>query len=1235
MKDFEFFKLEDRVLFEAAAAAEIVDAAEEAKQDPNANVNESDRQAQEERDAVKNAPPENPVDTVVASDDSPEDVSDVDAAIDALINGEIPAGKTELVVINDSVPDKAGIIASLKDHQEVLILQDGNGLEELNEFLDNSGKSYSAIHLITHGNDGYISVNGEMVNPENFDAGQWREIGEHLTENGDILLYGCDTAANAEGKLLVNMIADASGADVAASTDTTGISGDWELEYSAGMVETGELDVDNYKSDLATIEVDTLEDTIDDTDGKTSLREAIIQAMGNGEKDEIVFVRDAANGKITLTQGELTIDESLAIIGNGVNKTVIDGNGEEIFKAGSFGTLDLEFSDLTLQNGVSAGDGGALGIYSMGDVNLTLKNVTITNCVAEDGSGGAVSIVTGGNVELDVINSTLYKNMASIDNVVEAGDGGAIYIKAGTIDANIVNSTITGNKDASTGGFSGGGLFLGHTESASLNLLNSIVLGNTNTAGNVSDIYMSNADPTTFPVTFRAIHSVYGETTSGNPGIDLVPEGGGVNSRHDLTASDVFGSNTFANGVIQVNNQNFAGYGGTLIARDEGTGEYSYFDVENSNWKNLDGSSASPVETEKIFTDQLGADRGTAKEYLNINEFFIGAVAGKTYLSVTPQNKTVTYDGKIHTADVVYTTASGKTVDVNNLPDNVTITTSGISAGKNAGTYDLDHVRTVINDDATTEKFDLAYDQSAKITIEQRKVTLTSGSANKIYDGTALTKNEVTVTGDGFVQGEGADFLVTGTQTNAGSSKNTFTYTLYSNTDAGNYVITKVEGDLTVGKRDITITVDPDQSMTYGGMVPVFTYQVENIVAGESLNGKLALESPEYSTSGKLKAGSYDIVAGSVTNAANPNYNITNFSSAEFTVNKLTVELNASVQDKVYDGNTNAGVTGADVTNLISGDKVAVDVSNAMANFDDANAGNNKDVTITGGLQLTGEDSDNYRLVYDYAAKGDIQVKKVDVTLVTNDPYISNGTDQSGTVSAYYTDVFGNKQAALIDWQGKTFAETGYYQITISIADPNYQVNNDSATLTMYAPGIGGEGIGGEGEKDVLDPMRGDLTGNNTGDGKNPLVNVYTMGYSELVARTMLDFDRAFAGEYRIIDPWSLKDTSTAVSVDVLRYNPMTLDHITVESAVAGDFFSGNELFSGERADTLIQVRGDAPVSPPESLYIESDADAETLPWYEDDPLITAALTGLDKLPEKVESFKSDWEKLLDEMVLA
>ena len=75
-------------------------------------------------------------------------------------------------------------------------------------------------------------------------------------------------------------------------------------------------------------------------------------------------------------------------------------------------------------------------------------------------------------------------------------------------------------------------------------------------------------------------------------------------------------------------------------------------------------------------------------------------------------------------------------------------------------------------------------------------VTLTSGSATKEYDGKPLAND--TVTAKGFVNGEGATYNVTGTQTEVGSSENTFTYTLNGNTKEGNYNITTQNGTLKV-----------------------------------------------------------------------------------------------------------------------------------------------------------------------------------------------------------------------------------------------------------------------------------------------------------------------------------------------------------------------------------------------------------------------------------------------------
>lgn len=101
----------------------------------------------------------------------------------------------------------------------------------------------------------------------------------------------------------------------------------------------------------------------------------------------------------------------------------------------------------------------------------------------------------------------------------------------------------------------------------------------------------------------------------------------------------------------------------------------------------------------------------------------------------------------------------------------------------------------------------------ATYTIAPRPVTLTSASDTKEYDGEALTNDTVTATvtaeGKGFVNGEGATYTVTGTQTEVGSSDNTFTYTLNSDTKPGNYNIATQYGTLTVTEKTTPDPVDP------------------------------------------------------------------------------------------------------------------------------------------------------------------------------------------------------------------------------------------------------------------------------------------------------------------------------------------------------------------------------------------------------------------------------------------
>lgn len=172
---------------------------------------------------------------------------------------------------------------------------------------------------------------------------------------------------------------------------------------------------------------------------------------------------------------------------------------------------------------------------------------------------------------------------------------------------------------------------------------------------------------------------------------------------------------------------------------------------------------------------------GTGENVLNLNYC--------KNVTLTSNSKTVTYNGKEQTV-------TGYTSDA---PEGVTfedITATG--SGTNAGEYTVKFRDGAVGKTDTTGKYIVTAVNTGKLIINKRSVTLTSETASKVYDGMPLTKHEVKVTGDGFADGEGATYNVTGTITNVGTTDNTFTYTLNEGTKATNYTITKTEGKLTI-----------------------------------------------------------------------------------------------------------------------------------------------------------------------------------------------------------------------------------------------------------------------------------------------------------------------------------------------------------------------------------------------------------------------------------------------------
>ena len=151
--------------------------------------------------------------------------------------------RREVVFIEDNLPDYLKLADSARAGAEVVVLDHTqDGLQQMIAALQ--GREVDAIHLVTHGANGQVDLGSTRLSVSNVDvmAGQLARLGESLSENGDLLLYGCDVAGGAggAGSDFLASLARHTGADVAASTDITGSAGfgNWTLEAQVGSVDT-------------------------------------------------------------------------------------------------------------------------------------------------------------------------------------------------------------------------------------------------------------------------------------------------------------------------------------------------------------------------------------------------------------------------------------------------------------------------------------------------------------------------------------------------------------------------------------------------------------------------------------------------------------------------------------------------------------------------------------------------------------------------------------------------------------------------------------------------------------------------------------------------------------------------------------------------------------------------------------------------------------------------------------
>jgi len=384
---------------------------------------------------------------------------------------------------------------------------------------------------------------------------------------------------------------------------TTDQRGDPFARVSGSSVDIGAFEAQPLTEPLV---VNTSADTVDPSDGKLSLREAVLAANGLAGADTVTFDASLAGQTITLNGPLPAISDTLTVTGP-VGGITIDANHQSgILTIDSGVTAAL--SGLTLTHGNTSGSGG--GIFNAG-------TLTLTDCTLSDSStsntGGAIQNTgtltltdcslsgnsahfSGGGIYNDFGAMLTLTGCTLNDNRATTSGGGIVNF--GTLT--LTNCTVSGNSTSTFGGgiftqtaltvinstivlnqASGGGGGIYNTVTGTVTLNNTIVAGNTLDGSTANDIVKSSS------ATVSGSHNLIGD--AGNAG--------GLTNGTNGNLVGVNGSGTRA--IATIINTTLANNGGPTKTHALASGSPA-IDAGDSNL-------AKDANQQPLTTDQRGA----------------------------------------------------------------------------------------------------------------------------------------------------------------------------------------------------------------------------------------------------------------------------------------------------------------------------------------------------------------------------------------------------------------------------------------------------------------------------------------------------------------------------------------------------------------------------------------------------------------------------------------------------
>lgn len=410
-------------------------------------------------------------------------------------------------------------------------------------------------------------------------------------------------------------------------------------------------------------------------------------------------------------------------------------------------------------------------------------------------------------------------------------------------------------------------------------------------------------DATTYPMNLAETRFENTNTNFKNVRFEVVTDGSLTISKRPvtLTSADltkVYDGTALTNGNTPVKEEF-----GTEKAFPDGEGlDYTFTGSQTVVGSSDNKFTYKPNTNTKLTNYEITKTEGTLE---------VTPVTDKVTVTIKGGKSSVTYNGEEHTV------SGYKVSDISNplyTANDFSFSGTAEAKGKNADLYKMglkaaDFANTSNN--FTNVEFVVA---DGQLEITKRPVMLTSANLIKVYDGTPLKNGDTPVkeefgTEDAFPEGEGVTYTFTGSQTNAGSSKNKFTYAWNEGTNKDNYTIYQVEGDLVVTPIDgikVTITGRTDEMPYDGKEHSVFGFDAEPSNALYNPKEDMQFNGTDVDMTAKgTDAGTYPmkLTAEDFTNKSNNFTNVTFVVTDGYVkINPRAVTLTSETAGKTYDG---------------------------------------------------------------------------------------------------------------------------------------------------------------------------------------------------------------------------------------------------------------------------------------------------------------------------------------------